>query len=195
MKQTFKNFVILKQNDLLFKYYSNVMGFAIYIDWLFIPFFTKLLGLHITVFFITFYYLMSETSGYFDSFFKKYNLSSSIKILIFLDIIQVLTYTLYFVNVIYMLYVLMIVFSVQAMYFEILNVKIIEFYELRKTKYSNVQKMLLFNKSNMVLFGLVSTLAYSFFTEDLFYLILIIIFLMVISIYNEFKLLKYLKTL
>lgn len=193
MKRVIKEYKKTYEEDMFFKYYSNVIGLAIFIDWLFVPYFTKLMGTYINVSIITLYYLVTESSGYIIQYFENIKIIDTIKILLVLDTLQLLIYFLYFINLNMMLYFLMLIFSMQILYNEICNVSIIRYYEKSDKQFSLIQKLLLFNKSNMVLLGLCCSLLYGLITDEIKYLIYFIIILMIISIYNEIKIIYYIK--
>lgn len=193
MKRVIKEYKKTYEEDMFFKYYSNVIGLAIFIDWLFVPYFTKLMGTYINVSIITLYYLVTESSGYIIQYFENIKIIDTIKILLVLDTLQLLIYFLYFINLNMMLYFLMLIFSMQILYNEICNVSIIRYYEKSDKQFSLIQKLLLFNKSNMVLLGLCCSLIYGLITDEIKYLVYFIIILMIISIYNEIKIIYYIK--
>lgn len=193
MKRNILTYIVKYKNDKLFKYYSNTVFIAVFLDWLFLPIFISLMGLKVSVTFITLYYLLSESSGFFINYFKNYSLSKTILILLFLDITQLLIYLLYFYNINYMVYGLMVIFSIQAMYYEILINKIIKHYENIGARFSIIQNLLYVNKSFSVLLGLVVSLIISIINNDITYIIILILLLMTISIYNEYKLYRFIK--
>lgn len=87
----------------------------------------------------------------------------------------------------------MVIFSIQIMMFEILSIKLIKHYEYQNKKYSTIQSLLYINKSYIILIGLLITLLLELFEVDLKYTIIGIVLLMLVNIYNELKLITYLK--
>ena len=55
---------------------------------------------------------MSESSGLFIRFFKRYTLVDVFSLILLLDIIQLLVYSLYYYNIEFMVYGLMVIFSI-----------------------------------------------------------------------------------
>jgi len=194
MKKQFKDFNYLFKNDLFMHHYFIAIGVAIAIDWFMTPYFVKLMGLHVLVFFITIYYFTSKLGGYIEPYFRKTKIKTSFLILIFMDIIQFFCLFLFFYDITIFTYSIMVMFSLQNVLFEMYNLKTIEFFEKYRTmKISRLNSFLLFNETNMIVLGLSSSVIYSLFLEDYKYMIISIMFLMIISIYHEIKLYTYIK--
>jgi len=185
------------QDDVFLGNYLLTIGLAILIDWLLLPYFTKIMGLYIPLVLISVYYIITELSGYINLYLDNVHLDKIILILIILDTIQFIILFIYFINIEIFAYLLMVIFSLQAMLYEIYTIKIISFIENKKLNYiiSNIHKITLYNKTNMVFLGLIITTIYSVFFIKFDYMILFIISLMLISLYREIRLYTYIKTI
>lgn len=196
MKKKFSNDYGFMLRDEFLKNYVIAIGIAIVVDWLMIPYFTKLMGQYVLVAFITIYYIVSELAGYIEPSLEKFKISTIFGFLIVLDTIQFLCLGLFFIDEKIFVYSLMCVFASQAILYEIYTIKTTYFFEKYKKNISitKLQKLLLFNRTNMIFVGLFLSLIYSLFTENYVYLILFIMMLMCISISREIKLYKYVKS-
>lgn len=194
MKTVFNEFYSLVKSDPFAKNYSVAIGIAIVVDWLMMPMFTKLMGLYAPIILISVFYIVSELSGYIEHIFHNSKFTTIFILLIISDIVQVLAMSLFFFNEIWFTYALMCVFSCQALLYEIYSIKAIQFMELTKTvPVSKFQSLLLFNKSNMVLLGLIIGGVYSLLFNDFSLLVALAICISSVSIVFEFKLLNYIK--
>lgn len=186
-------FNIIK-NDLFVKNYSVAIGIAIMVDWLMMPIFLKNMGIYVPIALISIYYIISEMAGLIEHYFHNTKLINIFIVLFISDIIQIFVMLLYFYNIEIFTYSLMVVFSFQALLYEIYSIKAIQYME----RYSNIniskfQSLLLFNKSITVIIGLVISGIYSLLSKNTYYLVCFIILLSLVAIYSEFKLLKIMK--
>lgn len=158
MIKQYKNyFNVLKENSFLNSYISAI-SIAILIDWLILAYFTKNMGLYIPVTIISIYYIISEIGGYLEHYFHNIRTSKIFKILIILDIFQLIIMFTYFYNLKIFTILLMIIFSIQALHYEIYSINILKFLEQNEKnniKISKFQSYIIFSKSNMVLLGLI----------------------------------------
>lgn len=196
MTSPFKEFIKIIKTDLFAKNYSIAVGLAIIADWLMMPIFIKYMGVYAPIYLITLYYLVSELSGIIEYYFHNTKPVSIFIILIIFDIIQVICLFIYFISIEYFTYLLMVVFSIQSVLYEIYSIKAIQVMEVNKSiPISKFQSLLLFNKSVMVVIGLIITGIYSLIFDINHYLIIIIICLSTVAVYYEMKLMFYLKNI
>ena len=100
----------------LLKLQAAVLFVTTFIDWVLMPFLTKLEGTHLPVFMISFYMLLKHV--------RIHNIYLSV---IVLDLVQILIYGLAEVNIVVFTYVMLGIFTLQAITFEISRVHTIDF--------------------------------------------------------------------
>lgn len=184
----------LIKKDEFTKYYVFAVGIAILVDWLMMPLFTKFMGIYAPLTLISIYYIVSEFAGYIEYYFENTKIHKVFFVLILSDFIQLIAMFTYFINIEYFTYLMMVIFSFQALLYEIYNIKSMQFIE----KYSDInvskfQSFLLFNKTNMVVIALLISLIYFLITDNYDYLIGFIILISFLNLINEIKLFSYVK--
>lgn len=121
-----KLFHELKRSRLL-KLQAAVLFVTTYIDWVLMPFLTKLEGTHLPVFMISFYMLIGAADGFVQPLFKHVRIHNIYLCVIVLDLIQIMTYGLAEVNIVVFTYAMLSIFTLQAITFEISRVHTIDF--------------------------------------------------------------------
>ena len=114
-------------NSKLLKLQVFVLFLTTYIDWVLMPYITKLEGLHLPVLAISFYMLIGATDGLIQPLFKKVKIYKIYLFVIILDIIQMLSYLLSHFNMAVFTYAILTVFTLQAITFEISRIHTIDF--------------------------------------------------------------------
>lgn len=182
-------------NDLFINNYTIAISIAIVIDWLMISYFTKAMGMYVPLYIISMYYIVGELAGYTEPYFKKVTTATTFLILIVLDTAQLMVIFISFYDDVLFTYLLMIIFSLQAILYEIYSIKTAQYIENYVDKYrvSEVLSVLLFNRSNMIITGLLLSVVYSLIFQTYDMLFTFIIVLMTVSIYYEYKLYSYIK--
>ena len=182
-------------NDLFINNYTIAISIAIVIDWLMISYFTKAMGMYVPLYIISMYYIVGELAGYAEPYFKKVTTATTFLILIVLDTAQLMVIFISFYDDVLFTYLLMIIFSLQAILYEIYSIKTAQYIENYVDKYrvSEVLSVLLFNRSNMIITGLLLSVVYSLIFQTYDMLFTFIIVLMTVSIYYEYKLYSYIK--
>ena len=104
-----------------------VLFLTTYIDWVLMPFLTKLEGTHLPVFMISFYMLLGASDGFIQPLFKQVKIYRIYALVIVLDLVQIAVYTLESVNIVLFTYVMLSLFTLQAITFEISRVHTIDF--------------------------------------------------------------------
>jgi len=111
----------------LLKLQAAVLFVTTYIDWVLMPFLTKLEGTYLPVYMISFYMLLGAADGFVQPLFKHVRIHNIYLFVIILDLIQILIYGLAQVNLVLFTYVMLSIFTLQAITFEISRVHTIDF--------------------------------------------------------------------
>ncbi len=104
-----------------------VLFLTTYIDWVIMPFVTKLEGTHLPVFAISMYMLLGASDGFVQPLFKKVRIYNIYLFVIILDLIQILSYLLAHYNIVIFTYAILSIFTLQAITFEISRIHTIDF--------------------------------------------------------------------
>ena len=104
-----------------------VLFLTTYIDWVLMPFLTKLEGTHLPVFMISFYMLLGASDGFIQPLFKQVKIYRIYALVIVLDLVQIAVYSLESINIVLFTYVMLSLFTLQAITFEISRVHTIDF--------------------------------------------------------------------
>ena len=121
-----KLFSELRRSRLL-KLQAAVLFVTTFIDWVLMPFLTKLEGTHLPVFMISLYMLLGASDGFVQPFFKHVRIHNIYLSVILLDLLQILVYALVQVDIVLFTYVMLSIFTLQAITFEISRVHTIDF--------------------------------------------------------------------
>ena len=193
----YKDILVYRKTSNIMDKYMITISLAIFIDWLLLSYFTKNMGLYVPIFIISIYYIISEFGGFLEHYFHNIDARIIFIVVLIMDVLQLFTMFVHFYNIELFTYILVVIFSIQALLYEIYSIKIIQLCEIyeKGIKISKIQSYLLFIKSNMVVLGLVLSVIYSLFFINYDYLICLVISLGIFSIYQEIYLIKYIKEL
>ena len=111
----------------LLRLQAAVLFLTTYIDWVLMPFVTKLEGTHLPVFMISFYMLLGASDGFIQPLFKHVKIYRIYLFVILLDLVQIGVYALSEVDIVLFTYALLSIFTLQAITFEISRVHTIDF--------------------------------------------------------------------
>jgi hypothetical protein len=103
-----------------------------YIDWTLIPFVTKLEGIHLPVFMISFYMLLGALDGFVQPLFKHVKIYNIYLFGIVLDVIQIASYLFVSHSIVLFTYVIISIFTLQGITFEIARVHTVDFMQEEK---------------------------------------------------------------
>lgn len=192
-----KNYAHLYQslgNSKLLKLQVLVLFLTTYIDWVLMPYITKLEGLHLPVLAISFYMLIGATDGLVQPLFKKVKIYKIYLFVIILDIIQMLSYLLSDVNMVVFTYTILSIFTLQAITFEISRIHTIDFMkdEIEIKDYLMLRSFVV---SVAIIGGAVSAMFLDYFDVKLTTMLYTLGILGVFAILIEYKLYKKLKTI
>lgn len=144
------------------------------------PVVAKLEGMYLPIFMISFFMLLSSMDGLLQPLFKHARLHHIYYFSAMLDLVQVLCYGFYFVDRVLFTYVILTLFTIQAITFEISRIHTIDFMQdlLDLKDYLILRSMFI---SLAVISGSVLTMGYDFFITQLEWLFYGLSFLGVLS--------------
>lgn len=174
-------------NSKLLKLQVLVLFLTTYIDWVIMPYITKLEGTYLPVFMISLYMLMGATDGLIQPLFKKVKIYKIYLFVIILDITQIGSYALLDVNMILFVYALLSIFTFQAITFEISRIHTIDFMQ-DEIDIKDYLMMRSFVVSSAMIGGAVTAMILDYFDVSLKYILIALALLGVYAILIEYKL-------
>ncbi|MDY0123747.1 hypothetical protein [Sulfurimonas sp.] len=173
----------------LLKLQVIVLFVTTYIDWTIMPYITKLEGMYLPVFMISFYMLIGATDGLIQPLFKKVKIYNIYLFVIILDIIQILSYSLYMVDIVIFTYIILSIFTIQAITFEISRVHTIHFMkdEIEIKDYLILRS---FFVSSAIIGGALTAMIFDYFGVRLGDMLIFLSVLGVLAIVVEYMLYK-----
>lgn len=174
-------------NSRLLKLQVAVLFFTTYIDWVLMPYITKLEGVFLPVFMISFYMLLGATDGLIQPLFKKVKIYRIYLFVIILDLIQISSYFLVEVNMLVFTYAILSIFTLQAITFEISRIHTIDFMkdEIELKEYLMLRSFVV---SIAIIGGAVSAMILDYFDVNLNIMLLFLAFLGVFAVIMEYRL-------
>jgi hypothetical protein len=171
----------------LLRLQAAVLFLTTYIDWVVMPFVTKLEGTHLPVFMISFYMLLGASDGIIQPLFKKVKICNIYLFVIVLDLIQIASYALAWTDMVIFTYAILSIFTLQAITFEISRVHTIDFMkdEIEIKDYLILRSFIV---SSAIIFGAVSAMVLDYFGVKLITTLEILAFLGVLAVIIEYKL-------
>ncbi|MCK9490775.1 MAG: hypothetical protein M0Q24_01690 [Sulfurimonas sp.] len=166
-----------------------VLFVTTYIDWVIMPYVTKLEGLYLPVFMISFFMLIGATDGLIQPLFKKVKIYNIYLFIIILDIIQVISYSLCNYDMVVFTYVILSIFTLQAITFEISRIHTVDFMknEIDIKDYLIVRS---FFVSSAIIGGAVTAMIFDYFGIKLTSMLIFLSVLGVFAVIIEYKLYK-----
>lgn len=119
-------FAELKKSKFL-RHQTATLFIVTYIDWVLIPFVTKLEGLHLPVFMISFYMLLGALDGFIQPLFKHVKIYNIYLFGTLLDLLQITSYLCLSFSLVVFTYVIITIFTIQGITFEIARVHTVDF--------------------------------------------------------------------
>lgn len=181
----------LKKSKLL-KLQAIVLFFTTYIDWVIMPFIAKLEGLYLPVFMISFYMLLGAADGLIQPLLKKVKIHHIYLFVIILDLVQIGSYALAWSDIIVFTYVILSIFTLQAITFEISRVHTVDFMkdEIEIKEYLILRSFIV---SVAIIAGALSAMILDYFGVKLEITLAILAGLGIFAIVIEYKLYAKLK--
>lgn len=178
----------------LLKFQVLVLFLTTYIDWVLMPYVTKLEGTYLPVMMISFYMLLSASDGLIQPLFKKIKIYQIYLFVIILDIVQIASYFLIEVDMLVFTYAILSIFTLQAITFEISRIHTIDFMK----EYIEIKDYLMlrsFIVSSAIVMGATTAMILDFFDIALKVMLAILTFLGLGAIIIEYKLYAKFKTI
>lgn len=194
MKFKHYKFILKEIKNSSFLYLQSMALLLItYIDWTLIPFVTKLEGTYLPVFMISFFMLIGALDGIVQPIFKHIKIYNIYLFSIILDIIQIASYFLYGVSIELFTYVILAIFTIQGITFEVARVHTVDFMQDESIDLKEYLMLRSFIISLAIIFGGISAMLFDYFNIDLLYILSYLTFLALFSIYLQYKLYKMFK--
>ena len=178
----------------LLKFQVLVLFLTTFIDWVLMPYVTKLEGTYLPVMMISFYMLLSASDGLIQPLFKKIKIYQIYLFVIILDIVQIASYFLVEVDMLVFTYAILSIFTLQAITFEISRIHTIDFMK----EYIEIKDYLMlrsFIVSSAIVMGATTAMILDFFDVALKVMLAILTFLGLGAIIIEYKLYAKFKTI
>lgn len=171
---------------------SLVLVSSTFVDWALLPLVTKLEGIFLPVFMISLFMLLGNADGFLQPLFHHARLSHIFLFSIFLDLIQLLSYWIYFIDPYYFIYTILIIFTIQSITFEVSRIHTTDFLkdELELKDYLMLRSFLL---SVGTISGTLFTLIYDLFFHTFDYLFILLAVLTVSSMWKQWQLYLFFK--
>lgn len=182
-KELFKEF---KKSRLL-KLQVAVLFLTTYIDWVIMPYITKLEGTYLPVFMISFYMLLGAADGLVQPLFKKVKIYHIYLFVIILDIIQISSYILAEASIILFTYVILTIFTLQAITFEISRIHTIDFMK-EEIEIKDYLMLRSFVVSSAIICGALTAMILDYMNVKLSYMLYGMAFLGIFAVLIEYRL-------
>ncbi|QSZ41475.1 hypothetical protein GJV85_04920 [Sulfurimonas aquatica] len=175
------------KNSKLLKLQIIVLFLSTYIDWVLMPYITKLEGTYLPVYMISFYMLVGAIDGLVQPLFKKVKIYMIYLFVILLDVIQISSYYLSNINMPLFTYTILTIFTFQAITFEISRIHTIDFMkdEIELKDYLMLRSFVL---STAIIGGAVSAMIFDYFEIKLTSILILLAIFGLFSIFLEYKL-------
>lgn len=178
-----------------FLYLQSITLFLItYIDWTLIPYVTKLEGTYLPVFMISFFMLIAALDGIIQPLFKHIKIYNIYLFAIVLDIIQILSYSFIYVSLIFFTYVILTIFTIQGITFEIARVHTVDFMQDEKIELKDYLMLRSFMISFAIVCGSLSAMFFDWIGLSLKNILIYVSILGLSSIVIQIKLYKKFKS-
>ncbi|HEY9129485.1 MAG TPA: hypothetical protein VIN02_06605 [Sulfurovum sp.] len=194
MKLKNYKFILHEINQSTFLYLQSVAILLItYIDWTLMPYLTKLEGTYLPVYMISFFMLIGALDGIVQPLFKHIRIYKIYLFSIVLDIIQIASYFLYLVSIELFTYVILAIFTVQGITFEVARVHTVDFMKHESIGLKEYLMIRSFIISMAIIFGGVSAMLFDYLDVPLLYILGYLTLLALCGIYLQYKLYRIFK--
>jgi hypothetical protein len=180
-------FIEVKKSHFLYLQ-SIVLFLVTYIDWTLLPYITKLEGTYLPVFMISFFMLLGALDGIVQPLFKHIKIYNIYLFTIILDIIQISSYPLLSHSIVVFTYVILSIFTIQAITFEIARVHTVDFMQEEAIELKDYLMLRSFMISIAIVCGSITAMLFDYFKIELITLLYYIGTLGLIAIYVQYKL-------
>lgn len=172
------------------KVQSLTLFIITYIDWTILPFVTKLEGTYLPVYMISFFMLIGALDGFVQPLFKNIRIYNIYLFSILLDIVQIGCYTIYEYSVVFFTYVMLSIFTIQGITFEIARVHTVDFMQDEDVELKDYLMIRSFVISGAIIAGGVSSIVFDYMKIDLKTLLMMLALLGCVGIIFQYRLYK-----
>ena len=174
-----------------FLYLQSIVLFLVtYIDWTLLPYITKLEGTYLPVYMISFFMLLGALDGIVQPLFKHIKIYNIYLFTIVLDVIQISSYPLLSHSIVVFTYVILSIFTLQAITFEIARVHTVDFMQDEAIELKDYLMLRSFMISIAIVCGSLSAMLFDYFELKLINLLYYVGSLGIVAIYIQYKLYK-----
>lgn len=167
------------------KVQSITLFLVTYIDWTLIPFITKLEGTYLPVFMISFFMLIGALDGFLQPVFKNIKIYNIYLFAIFLDIFQIFCYFIYDYSILYFTYVILTIFTIQGITFEISRIHTTDFMQDESIELKDYMILRSLMISSAIVAGSFSSMIFDYLELDFYYLLIYLSVIGFIGIYLQ----------
>ncbi len=167
------------------KVQSITLFLVTYIDWTLIPFITKLEGTYLPVFMISFFMLIGALDGFLQPVFKNIKIYNIYLFAIFLDIVQIFCYMIYDYSILYFTYVILTIFTIQGITFEISRIHTTDFMQEESIELKDYLILRSLMISSAIVAGSFSSMIFDYLELDFYYLLIYLSIIGLIGIYLQ----------
>ncbi len=194
MKLKNYKFILQEISQSTFLYLQSLALLLItYIDWTLMPYVTKLEGTYLPVYMISFFMLIGALDGILQPLFKHIRIYKIYLFSIILDLIQIASYFLYLVSIELFTYVILAIFTIQGITFEVARVHTVDFMKDESIELREYLMIRSFIISLAIILGGVSAMLLDYLDVRLLYILVYLTLLALFGIYLQFKLYKIFK--
>jgi len=194
MKLKNYKFILHEISQSTFLYLQSLALLLItYIDWTLMPYVTKLEGTYLPVYMISFFMLIGALDGILQPLFKHIRIYNIYLFSIVLDIIQIASYALYLVSIELFTYVILAIFTVQGITFEVARVHTVDFMQEESIELREYLMIRSFIISLAIILGGVSAMLLDYLEVRLLYILVYLTVLALFGIYLQYRLYKIFK--
>ncbi|MBU0632172.1 hypothetical protein KKA17_05985 [bacterium] len=169
---------------------SLVLFIITYIDWTILPFITKLEGTYLPVCMISIFMLIGALDGFIQPLFKNIRIYHIYMFSILLDIVQIFSYMVFSASVLVFTYIMLSIFTVQGITFEIARVHTVDFMQDEDVELKEYLMIRSFIISAAIISGGISSIVFDYFKTDLNVLLIYLSVLGIVGIVFQYKLYK-----
>lgn len=178
----------------LLRLQAMVLFVTTYIDWVIMPYVTKLEGTYLPVYMISLYMLIGAADGFVLPLFRQVKIYRIYFFVIILDTVQILSYLLVNADRVLFTYAILTIFTIQAITFEISRVHTTDFMkdEIAIKEYLMLRSFIV---SSGIILGALSAMLLDYFDIALETTLLMLALLGVVAIMIEIRLFIKLKNI
>lgn len=167
---------------------SATLALTTYIDWTLLPYITKLEGMYLPVFMISFFMLLGALDGFVQPLFRKIKIYNIYLFTIILDVLQLGCYLILSHSEVVFTYAILSIFTIQAITFEIARVHTVDFMQDESVSLKDYLMIHSFSISSAIVMGALSAMTLDSFDVPLASILIYLALLGIIGIVLQAKL-------